>query len=334
MIYLPVPKNIGDFHDLLDQLDAFFIVAGQVVAVGDMERVDVVAVGAVFFVDHVEREVVRAGADRPAAFALGEELVLGDDFRFRVVRDELDVDVLVLGAQEAGHPEEERAGDVFFKLAHRTGRIHHRQHDGLRMRLLNLLPRLVAQVVGGDLQAGLAAERIALDRFDQRALLVDVVGQPFFANVVKTDVGRGHPIVLLALQVRQFEVFEQQLLNFVDGDFRLKIVDARLIPGPFALGWPMPLLTARVLAQHVADLRFPVALSAVLLLVEVVSETVLIQGTDRHFDNLPPVVHDDALFGDEIGQILFDRFPDFFLMADLVLIALAVQRPVVFGEDE
>ncbi len=66
-----------------------------------------------------------------------------------------------------------------------------------------------------------------------------------------------------------------------------------------------------------------------LLLVEIVYEAVFIDTLDRHLDNLPSVGHDDAFVCENIGKILLDGLPHLLLMPGLILVALAVQGPVL-----
>ncbi|MNI66617.1 hypothetical protein D3C73_1221960 [compost metagenome] len=71
-----------------------------------------------------------------------------------------------------------------------------------------------------------------------------------------------------------------------------------------------------------------------LLLVIVVAEAVFINSLDRDTHHLLAVRHDYAFIRHQIGQILLDGLADLFLMPCLVLIPLAVQGPVLTGDDK
>lgn len=63
---------------------------------------------------------------------------------------EYDIHLLILAAQEAGHPEEEAAGAVFFKSTHRARGVHHGNNHGIRVRDRDVIPGLVTQIIGAD----------------------------------------------------------------------------------------------------------------------------------------------------------------------------------------
>ena len=84
--------------------------------------------------------------------------------------------VVVLGAEEAHHPEVEAASDVFLELTHRARDIHHGDDDGVRLVADRRLPGLEAQVFRfvTFLRCGIALGRVALDVLENRAPLVEV----------------------------------------------------------------------------------------------------------------------------------------------------------------
>lgn len=121
LVHFPVSENIRFLQHLLNETDASLVVARQVVAVGEMERIDVVLRRRIAAVDDFKRLHVGGGTDRAAALAAREKLLLGHFLGFGMVRDEHDLDFLVLLAQESAHPEEERPRAIFFEAAHRYG---------------------------------------------------------------------------------------------------------------------------------------------------------------------------------------------------------------------
>src|SRR5207248_1903695 len=143
---LAVAEKIARLYEFVGEADGLLVVGVVVVAVREVERVYVPVGGAVALLDYVERELVGRRDDRAARLALREELLLCDFLCLRVVRDEDYLDVVVLGAEESNHPEEEGARDVLLELAHRAGHVHQREHDGVRLVALVLLPRLEPEV--------------------------------------------------------------------------------------------------------------------------------------------------------------------------------------------
>lgn len=121
LVHFPVAENIRLLQHLLNEPDAPLVVARQVIAVGEVERIDVVLGRRIAAVDDLERLHVSGRADGAAALATREELFLRHFLRLGMVRDEHDFDLLVLLAQEAAHPEEERAGAILLEGAHRYG---------------------------------------------------------------------------------------------------------------------------------------------------------------------------------------------------------------------
>lgn len=118
LVDLAVAEQIAALHKLHDQLDAAFVVARQVVAVREMERVDVVAGRGVAGIDDFQRFLVHGRADRAAAFAAGEKLLLADFFGLRMMGEKHDFHLFILPPQKAGHPEEKTARAIFFERAH------------------------------------------------------------------------------------------------------------------------------------------------------------------------------------------------------------------------
>lgn len=332
LVHLAVAEEVGALQYLADQLDALGVVRGQIVAVREMERVDIVMGSRVPLLHDVQTLQIGRGADCTTTFALGEKLLLGHFLCLRMVGDEDDVDLLVLGAEEPSHPEEKAAGDILLKAAHRPRRVHHRQDDGIGMRLADLLPRLEPKIVGGDaVDAGLAGVGVAAQVLDDRPLLVDVGHQALLADIVEHDIRRGQLVLLLLLEVRQLELLEQHRLQLLHRDLGFVIILAGLIAGAVSLAG---LAVRRIAAEHVPDLAVAVSLADVLGFVVVIPEPVLVEAADRHLQNLLAVRHDDALLGDEIGEVLPQSVSNLLLVAALVLVPLAVQRPVLAGYDE
>src|SRR5947209_3760452 len=107
-----------------------------------MEWIDVPIVRRITLLNGVKRELISRRNNGAARLTLREELLLGDFLRFRVMRDENYIDVVVRRAQKSHHPEIKAARDVFLELAHRAGDIDHGDDDGVRLVAHHLFPRL------------------------------------------------------------------------------------------------------------------------------------------------------------------------------------------------
>lgn len=88
--------------------------------------------------------------------------MLTDLFGFRMMSQEHNLDLFVLPAQEAGHPEKKAARAVFFEGPHRSGGIHHSNDDCIGMRDGNIIPCFVTQIIGTDaVDAGISVAGVA-----------------------------------------------------------------------------------------------------------------------------------------------------------------------------
>src|SRR5690606_31784282 len=68
LVHFGVAEEVGALDQFLDESDAAFIVRDKVVAVGEMEGIDVVTVGRIAAVDHRQGETVGGGAHGSPAF--------------------------------------------------------------------------------------------------------------------------------------------------------------------------------------------------------------------------------------------------------------------------
>src|SRR5690349_4865310 len=122
---LAVAEDIADAHQLLDQLDATLVIPGQIIAIGEVEGIDIPIVGIVALANDLERQLIGGGYLRATTLAMSEELLLSHLLSFGMVADEDDMHVVVFGPQEAHHPEVEAARDILLELAHRAAYVHH-----------------------------------------------------------------------------------------------------------------------------------------------------------------------------------------------------------------
>src|SRR5262249_21263927 len=84
--------------------------------------------------------------DGSPRFTLTEELFLADFLGLGMMAHEYDLHLIVLGLQEADHPEVEGPRYIFLELAHRAADVHHRYHDGIALVLDLFLPGFVPEI--------------------------------------------------------------------------------------------------------------------------------------------------------------------------------------------
>src|SRR5690348_826282 len=125
---LAVAEDVALLHQLMHQLHAAVVIPGQVIAVGEVERVDIPIIRLVALLDDLQCQLIRRRNLRAATLSLVEELFLSDLSGLGMVADEHDMHVIVLRAQETYHPEVEASCYVFLEFSHATRYIHHRQY--------------------------------------------------------------------------------------------------------------------------------------------------------------------------------------------------------------
>src|SRR5579859_731473 len=113
-----VAKDVTLFHQFIDQLDAAIIIPGQIIAIGEMEGIDVPVGGIVALFYNIQGQLVGRGDLSTTALAFMEELFLSYFFGLGMMADKDDLHIVVFGAQEANHPEVEAARNVLLELAH------------------------------------------------------------------------------------------------------------------------------------------------------------------------------------------------------------------------
>ncbi len=124
----------------------------------------------------------------PPLSPLVKKFFLRYDLSLRMMRDKDDFDMLIFRPQEAGHPEEKAAGDIFFEGPHTAGSIHHRKNQSVRLRGNNFLPRAKPQVVRTDaMNPGGAIAGISPQVLQDGALFIDIGHDAFLAYIVKNN---------------------------------------------------------------------------------------------------------------------------------------------------
>src|SRR5919199_1260784 len=212
LLDLAIAEGVGLLEDRLDKLDAALVIdVPPVVTVGEMERVHVPLARVVPLGHDVESQLVGGRHLGPPGLAEAKEGVLVHLLRLRVVGDEHDLDLGVLGPEEANHPEVEAARDVLLELAHGARHVAH-GNDGRAVLLCDgRFPGLEAQVVVAQpAEAGAAGARVAAHVLQDGAPLVEVGQDPLAANVVEADRLGLELWLALWLEERQAEVLEDQ----------------------------------------------------------------------------------------------------------------------------
>src|SRR5208283_4024421 len=117
-----------------------------------------------------------------------------------------------------------------------------------------------------------------------------------------------------AFEIRQFEILEHDLDQFLERDVGFVVIDTGLI-ARFAFALARAVLPG--LADDLSRLRAAVT-SAHTRRVVTVDEAVFLDSAQRNLDDLVLVFADDRFFGDDIGDILANRFADLLPMAQAV----------------
>ena len=147
-LHLPVAEQVHLRQQPLGQdLDAVRDVVAPVVAVGEVEAVDVPLVRRVALGDDPVGQLV-SGADLgPARLARVVERVLVHLVGGRVVDDVDVLHALVVGLDPGVDPERLDADDLLLLVGHRAGHVHHVDDDGHALRFLNFFPAAVLLVL-------------------------------------------------------------------------------------------------------------------------------------------------------------------------------------------
>src|SRR6185295_12037693 len=121
----------------------------------------------------------------------------------------------------------------------------------------------------------------AFDVLDYAAAFVEVRQYPRAAYLCELRRLGLNSLLRLVFEVRQMQVFKDQLRDLVYVNFGLVILLARLVA---ALPLPAPLPLLPFAGNHVADLGVAVARPDVFLLAVIEPELVFVERADRHFN--------------------------------------------------
>src|SRR5690606_28178833 len=219
------------------QREALLVVAAApVVAVREVEHVDVPLLRRVVPLDDLGRELVRARDARAAGLARRVERLPVDLTGRRVVDDVARLEAVVVRADPGVDPERLDAHDLLLLVPHRAGHVHHVQDHRVRDRLRLNLPGAVPHVVAdrdddrahGAVRArgDLPAQRLLVRALERAQALRPGALDP--AVAVARD---GQRLCALWLDARQLELLAHQLGQLLDGELDLADVVPRRVAG-------------------------------------------------------------------------------------------------------
>src|SRR5690606_3736607 len=230
---LAVAEQVAHRQQALAQQGETLLVvaAAPVVAVGEVEHVDVPRIGRVVPLDDLRGELVRARDARAAGLPRRVERLPVDLAGRGVVDDVPGREAVVVRADPGVDPERLDAHDLLLLVAHRAGHVHHVQDHGVRDRLRLLLPGTVAHVVadrddhrtqravrpGGDLPA----QRLLVRPLERAQAFRPGALDP--AVAVARD---GQRLRALRLDARELQLLAHQLGQLLDRELDLADVVA------------------------------------------------------------------------------------------------------------
>src|SRR5271157_49770 len=237
---LPVAEEVALGQELVAQeADAVAVILSPVVAVGEVEHVDVPVDGGMELVDDLVRQRVGRADPRSAAFPGVVEGVLVDLAGDRVVDDVASGHAVVLAFQPGVDPEGLGPDDLFLVVGHRARHVHQVEHHRVELRHGDRVPGTVELIFADRDDQGIARVVLARGDLALECLLVGAleVTQAFRAGLADAGV-----LVLLFNDVGaalgrdpgQCKLFTQDLGKVIHGELDLKDMMARCLGGPLA----------------------------------------------------------------------------------------------------
>ena len=154
---------------------------------------------------------------------------------------------------------------------------------------------------------------LALDARTRRAFFVQTHADAFAAEPFLTELALDLDLAQpFSLDVGQLQIFEHQIDQFVQTDIGFVVVDAGPVAGLLAA------FAVFTLTYYIAGLGLAVAALADAGSVLAVDEAVLFDAANGHFDDSIVVFADDRLFGDDVGNVVADRFAHFLPVAQTI----------------
>ena len=291
---------VGEFGE------AVGVVLAPVVAVGELERVNVPLARRELPGDNLFAGDVGAADPRAAALAGAVKRVLVDLVGDGVVDDVAALQAPVLGFEPSVDPERLGADDLLLLVGHGAGDVHHVNHRRVRLRLGSGRPAAVLLVVAdGDDDGVPRVELPAGDAALQRPLVgafdVAEAVRPRPADAIIAVLAGRDCVLPLRFDAGQFEGLAEHRGQFVQRDLDLADVPARLVAGgPGAVAVAGPAAAADRLALFALPL--PDAAAAAFAVPEVRDLDV------RHRDGncLPPLPPEHFALGHIFLQVAAD----------------------------
>src|SRR5690606_23591116 len=240
-----------------------------VVAVREMERIDVPLFARVVLVDELGTEPVGA-RDHGATRLAGAEEGLPIHLAGHGVVDHVPaLEAAVLAAEPGVDPEALDADDLLLFVSHRARDVHHVDDDGVGDRLEVFLPRAVAPIFvlrhhEGHRRVVHAARDRALERLAVGALEVAQRLGPDPADAGVAILGGDDAALALVLDGGELELLPENVGELVERHVHLEQVLARILAG---LSRPVFAL-ARFTAHRVAGVAVPLSHAALLAIAE------------------------------------------------------------------
>src|SRR5690606_17433050 len=235
---LAVAEQVGDRQEsLVQEAEALLIVAAApVVAVGEVEEIEVPLLWRVVSLGDLRRQGVGGGDARAAGLARRVEHLAVHLAGRGVVDDVAGLQPVVVLADPGVDPERLDSHDLLLLVSHRAGDVHHvddrRIRDGLRL----LAPRAVAHVVADRhddraTRVVRAARELSLQRFLVRATEGSEAGWPGAFDPCVAAPDRLERLGALRSDPRQHQRLAHDVGQLVDRDLALAQVFSRLVAG-------------------------------------------------------------------------------------------------------
>src|SRR5271157_642317 len=235
---LPVAEEVALGQELVAQeADAVAVILAPVVAVGEVEYVDVPVDGGMGLVDDLVRQRVGRADPRSAAFPGMVEGVLVDLAGHRVVDDVAGGHAVVLAFQPGVDPEGLGPDDLLLVVGHRARHVHQVEHHRAELGHGDRVPGTVELIFADRDDQGIA--RVVLARGDL-ALECLLVGALEVAQAFRAGLADAGVLVLLFHDVGaalghdpgQRELLTQDLGKVVHGELDLEDMMPRCLGGP------------------------------------------------------------------------------------------------------